>query len=111
LKGSDKPVRETSVNCASSGLPSVRQGPWKLIAGSGSGGWSKGKEATAMQLYNLADDLGESKNLFNDQPERVQKMRELLEKTITDGRSTPGARQKNDQRVRRFGGTEQAEPK
>ena len=110
LKGEDKPVRESSVNCASSGLPSVRQGPWKLIAGPGSGGWSKGKEETPMQLYNLETDLGETKNLFTEQPERVEKMRTLLEKIITDGRSTPGPRQKNDQKVRRFGDSEKAAP-
>lgn len=110
LKGEDKPVRESSVNCASSGLPSVRQGPWKLIAAPGSGGWSKGKEETPMQLYNLGTDLGETKNLFTEQPERVEKMRALLEKIITDGRSTPGPRQKNDQKVRRFGDSEKAAP-
>ena len=110
LKGSDKPVRESSVNCASSGLPSVRQGPWKLIAAAGSGGWSKGKEDTPMQLYNLETDLGETKNLYAQEPERVEKMRTLLEKIISDGRSTPGPRQKNDQKVRRFGNSEKSAP-
>jgi hypothetical protein len=55
-----------------------------------------------VQLYNLAEDLGERKNLASAQPDRVVQMRALLERLITDGRSTPGARQKNDVRVGRF---------
>ena len=35
-------------------------------------------------------------------PEKVAEMKALLEKLITDGRSTPGVRQKNDLAVRRF---------
>jgi hypothetical protein len=55
-----------------------------------------------VQLYNLADDIGETKNLAAAQPERVEKMKALLEKLITDGRSTPGATQKNDVEVKRY---------
>jgi len=103
LKGEDKPVREQSVNCSAGGLPSVRSGPWKLILGPGSGGWGKGgDESQSVQLYNLADDIGETKNLAAAQPERVEKMKALLEKLITEGRSTPGAAQKNDVPVKRY---------
>ena len=62
-----------------------------------------------MQLYNLADDIGETKNLAAEQPERVAEMKALLERLITDGRSTPGAPQKNDVTVRRY--PERASPK
>jgi hypothetical protein len=55
-----------------------------------------------VQLYNLADDLGETKNLAAAMPEKVAEMKALLEKLITDGRSTPGAAQKNDVEVVRF---------
>ncbi|MEO6741971.1 MAG: arylsulfatase [Chthoniobacteraceae bacterium] len=103
LKGDDKPVREQSVNCSSGGLPSVRSGPWKFIPGPGSGGWGKGgDQSQSVQLYNLAEDIGETKNLAAAQPERVEKMKALLEKLITDGRSTPGAAQRNDVEVRRY---------
>ena len=34
--------------------------------------------------------------------ERVAQMQALLEKLITDGRSTPGAPQKNDVEVKRY---------
>jgi arylsulfatase A len=55
-----------------------------------------------VQLYNLADDLGETKNLAAAMPEKVAEMKALLEKLITDGRSTPGQPQKNDVEVVRF---------
>jgi len=55
-----------------------------------------------VQLYNLTDDLGETNNLAAAMPEKVAEMTAHLEKLITDGRSTPGPRQKNDVTVRRF---------
>jgi arylsulfatase A len=102
LKGGDKPVRETAVNCSIGGVPSVRQGKWKYIAAPGSGGWGKGgDQSQPVQLYNLADDLGETKNLAAAMPGKVAEMKALLEKLITDGRSTPGAKQPNDVAVKR----------
>lgn len=103
LKGDDSPVRETSVSCSISGVPSVQQGDWKYIAAPGSGGWGKGgDQSQPIQLYNLADDIGETKNLAAEQPERVVQMQVLLEKLITNGRSTPGTPQENDVTVRRY---------
>jgi hypothetical protein len=55
-----------------------------------------------VQLYNLADDLGETKNLAAMMPEKVAEMKALLEKLIVVGRSTPGTAQKNDVEVVRF---------
>jgi arylsulfatase A len=78
----------------------VRLGDWKFIASPGSGGWGKGEEqGQSEQLYNLTDDLGETKNLAAAMPEKVAEMKALLEKLITAGRSTPGAKQKNDVEV------------
>jgi arylsulfatase A-like enzyme len=102
LQGEDRPVREHAVNCSARGLPGLRQGPWKLILGPGSGGWSKGGDGQPVQLYNLAEDLGETRNLATDQPERVAEMSALLESLITAGRSTPGKPQPNDVKVRRY---------
>ena len=103
LKGDDRPVRETAVNCSIGGVPSVRQGKWKYIAAPGSGGWGKGGDQTQpVQLYHLADDLGETKNLAATMPEKVAEMKALLERLITDGRSTPGTPQKNDVEVKRY---------
>jgi arylsulfatase A-like enzyme len=102
FRGDDRPVREHAVSCAMNGVPALRHGPWKLLLGPGAAGFNKDRGEEGVQLYNLADDLGERKNLAAAQPERVAQMRALMERLIADGRSTPGAKQKNDVEVRRF---------
>lgn len=103
LKGHDMPIRQSSVSCSIRGVPSIRSGPWKYIAAPGSGGWGKGgDQSQPLQLYNLADDLGESRNLAADQPEKLASMQALLESVITAGRSNPGTAQPNDVKVRRY---------
>ncbi len=44
---------------------SLREGPWKLLANAG---------LDRFELYNLADDVGETKDLADKEPERVEKM-------------------------------------
>jgi len=105
LRGGDKPVREHAVSCASSGVPGLRRGPWKLILA------RDPKAKTEVQLYNLDDDIGERTNLAAEKPEIVAEMRTLLEKLIIDGRSTPGAKQKNDVEVHRYPAAEAAKKK
>lgn len=103
LEGGEQPVRETAVSCSAQGVPAVREGSWKVLLAPGSGGWSKGgDQSQPVQLYNLAEDLGETKNLAADQPGRVARMKTLLETLIVDGRSTPGPPQANDVEVRRY---------
>jgi arylsulfatase A len=103
LKGDDKPIRENAVSASSQGLPAVRSGAWKYIPGPGSGGWGQGgDQSQPVQLYNLTDDLGESKNLAAAMPEKVAAMKELFETLIINGRSTPGAVQANDVEVKRY---------
>ena len=93
FKGGNDPVRKTAVSNSIRGVPAVRDGHWKYIAAPGSGGWGRGgDQSQPVQLYNLAEDLGETNNLAGDMPEKVAEMKELLEKLITDGRSTPGPR-------------------
>ena len=103
LLGGDQPISENAVSAASGGTPAVRLGNWKYIPAPGSGGWGTGgDQAQPIQLYNLADDVGETKNLAATMPEKVAEMKALLEKLITDGRSTLGAQQKNDVKVVRY---------
>ncbi len=112
LKGDDKPIRENAVSASIGGTPAVRSGSWKYIPAPGSGGWGKGgDQSQPVQLYNLADDLGETKNLAAAMPEKVAEMKALLEKLITDGRSTPGVAQKNDVEVKRYPANTAAAPK
>lgn len=101
LNGIDKPVRENAVSASAGGVPALRAGDWKLIPAPGSGGWGKGgDQSQPVQLYNLPDDIAESKNLAAAMPEKVAEMRALLERLIEKGRSTPGVLQKNDVPVR-----------
>ncbi len=96
LKGLDRPIRPHAVSCSIRGIPSVREGDWKLILGQGSGGWTKGGDGQHVQLYNLADDLGETKNIAKLDLQRVLAMTRLMESLITRGRSTAGPEQAND---------------
>lgn len=105
LKGEDKPVRDHAV-CAT-GTPSLRVGSWKYIASPDHGG----DPAQSVQLYNLAEDLGQTKNLAAAMPDKIAEMKTRLEKLITDGRSTPGAAQKNDVEVNRYPTEATATPK
>jgi arylsulfatase A-like enzyme len=97
-----KPLREAIVHHSINGSFAIRQGPWKLELCADSGGWSApkpgAKEAAnlpAVQLYDLAADIGETKNLQAEKPEIVARLSALLEKYVADGRSTPGAPQQN----------------
>jgi arylsulfatase A-like enzyme len=47
----------------------VRHGDWKLVVANGGG--------EAPELYHLADDLGESKNLAGQQPQKARELEEL----------------------------------
>ena len=92
LKGEDRPIREHAVSSSIRGIPAVRSGSWKYIPAPDSGGWGTGgDQSQPVQLYNLADDIGETMNLAATMPEKVAEIKALLEKLITDGRSTPGA--------------------
>lgn len=58
----------------------LRKGPWKFIPARGKG---------PGELFNLADDLGESKNLAAQKPELAGELSALLEKLRADGRTRP----------------------
>jgi hypothetical protein len=81
----------------------IRQGNWKLELCPGSGGWGRPGDAEALkeglppiQLYNLRADVGERVNLQARNAALVTNMVKLLEKYVTDGRTTPGPPQPND---------------
>jgi hypothetical protein len=52
-----------------------------------------------MQLYDLTSDIGEKRNVVNENGEVAGRLTKLLEKYIADGRSTPGMPQKNDRSI------------
>jgi len=96
------PIREATVHHSINGSFAVRQGKWKLCLCPDSGGWSSprpGKDDStglaAVQLYDLDADIGETKNVEAENPEVVAAMTKLLERYVAEGRSTPGAKQRN----------------
>ena len=103
LLGTDKaPLREAVVHHSINGSFAIRQGNWKLELCRDSGGWSdprpgtpKATELPAVQLFDLAKDIGEQTNVQDKHPEVVTRLAKLLEKHVADGRSTPGTPQQN----------------
>lgn len=51
----------------------IRHGDWKLVAGNGG-------DKRSGELYNLADDISESKNLAAENPEKVRELKSLWDK-------------------------------
>jgi arylsulfatase A len=107
LLGTDKtPLHEAVVHHSINGSFAIRQGKWKLELCADSGGWSppvpgsaevKGLPVT--QLYDLSNDLAESKNLEAEYPDEVDRLTKLLEHYFDNGRSTPGPKQSNDAKI------------
>ena len=102
---SDENIREYTVHHSINGSFAIRKGNWKLILCPDSGGWSyptpqeykaNKMNLPAMQLYNLADDIGEKNNLINEYPEKATELKAAIKKIILNGRSTPGQAQENE---------------
>jgi arylsulfatase A-like enzyme len=94
--------QEAIVNHAASGRFAVRRGKWKLIfpdAPKGVGGGNSTDGPQELELFDLVADLGETANVAKENPEVVVELTRLLERLVADGRSTPGAPQKNDVEV------------
>ena len=81
-----QPTHPAVIHNPGARLFAIRQGPWKMIA------MPDGKD----ELYDLAADLGETKNVIVEHREKADELTALLQRWIADGRSTPGAPQQND---------------
>lgn len=90
-KKSNKPLREYSVHHSLWGNFAIRQGPWKMIPTRGSGGFTYPRDIKPAsgepkgQLYHLADDPSETKNVWNKHPEIVQRLSIILEQVQNQG--------------------------
>lgn len=90
LGSSVKPPRPHSVSCSMRNMPTIRVGPWKLILGRGSGGWTRAHDGhLPFQLYNLESDPVEAVDVAANHSERASSMRALLLEIASRGRSTP----------------------
>jgi arylsulfatase A-like enzyme len=100
------PCREAIVHQGSNGALAIRQGRWKLEFCPGSNGYgsasppgddeARKQGLPEVQLYDMAQDVAEQRNVQTEHPEVVNRLKQLLQKYIDDGRSTPGPKQKND---------------
>jgi arylsulfatase A-like enzyme len=84
---------------------SIQVGDWKYMDYKGSGGNNYDREQSDWsmsryklpdtdpdapgQLYNLAEDPGETTNLYSKHPEIVKKLKAMLDESIEQGRSAP----------------------
>ena len=98
-------IREATVHHSINGDFTIRKGEWKLLLSPSSGGWSFPKPGTddeviktlpLIQLYNMKTDPAEKNNVCAEYPEVVKELKALMIKYVKEGRSTPGAPQKND---------------
>ena len=73
----------------------IRQGPWKLIDNLGSGGFSApstiepGADDPPGQLYDLEQDIGETRNLWSNYPQVVERLLDQLKRDREAGYSRP----------------------
>lgn len=77
----------------------IRQGPWKLIEYYGDSFDASGKyhQGRKLELFNLADDLGEARDLAADQPERAAQLQQQLRAWLTSLKAEiPGPNPRHD---------------
>jgi arylsulfatase A-like enzyme len=92
-EGYNEVIREATVHHSVNGLFAIRKGRWKLLLSPGSGGWSyprPGKEEKGLptvQLFDIIEDPTEKNNLYQQHPEIVKELTDLLNKYISEGRS------------------------
>ena len=91
LVGEEKKFKRAPViHHSGSGMFAVRDGDWKLVLGDGSGGRQapKGKRfQPPWQLFNLADDLGETTDRYGSEAETAARLEAAAFKIIADDRS------------------------
>lgn len=82
----DDPLHQTTIHHSLDGMFALRMGDWKLIEGRGSGGFTDpgriepGEGEPEGQLYNMAGDLSEQNNLWNQKEQLVDSLLQTLEK-------------------------------
>lgn len=90
-----QPIRQATVHQSGDGTLAICQGPWKLCFALGSHGFSEPRSLQPQpgqpqgQLYNLADDPGETNNRWLAEPKIVSQLSQLVDRYQKEGRSAP----------------------
>jgi arylsulfatase A len=93
LRGDEGTIRTSIIHHSVNGVFAIREGPWKLIEGLGSGGFTTPSTEPATpngpigQLYNLVDDPGETRNRYLEEPDVVARLTALLDTQRSAGRT------------------------
>jgi arylsulfatase A len=103
------PLREATVHHSFQGTFAIRRGDWVLILSpTGDDNRTHGEppwfrkdrgytsHTEAGELFNLATDPTQRHNLYATETAKVNELAALMERYVTEGRSTPGPRQDND---------------
>ena len=91
--GEGEPVRDTVIHHSAGGVFAVRDRRWKLILGTGSGGFTDPKGYPVVpgegggQLYDLEGDPAETRNLWDDRPDVVAELTAVLVRAQESGRT------------------------
>ena len=95
--------RNGIVHHSDAGVFSIRKNQWKLIFDEGAGSRRvdpKDKPVInpgEIQLFNMENDIEESTNIALKKPAVVEELKKLMASYISNGRSTKGKKQKNDE--------------
>jgi arylsulfatase A-like enzyme len=95
VKSGDKAPRDEFLYFRGPILDAVRSGPWKLHLAIRSGPPNKPTGAPHVELYNLAEDISETKNVAGEHPEvvaRLKAMAEAIEGDLGANSFGPGCR-------------------
>ena len=69
---------DREIYCSFAASTYVRQGPWKLIRN-----YCQAEDlSNTFELYNLRDDIGETRNLANEMPQKVKALDKLIDAWI-----------------------------
>jgi arylsulfatase A-like enzyme len=91
----DKPPRDDFYYFRGLTLEAVRSGPWKLHLATAGAQQGKKKAAAKLQLYNLADDISESKDVAAEHSEialRLKRLAKSMDGDLGQAGIGPGCR-------------------
>ncbi|MCY4187050.1 MAG: arylsulfatase, partial [Bryobacterales bacterium] len=89
--------RTSLVSHSNHGEFAYRDGPWKLVFRNSGPNLQRSRgKPTVPELYNLSDDIAESKNLAEERPEIVEELQAKFDAMIARGATRAGITARND---------------